>query len=276
MNNLPSPKEFSSFKLEFKKAIKFEDDITEEANKLKFTLEQQQQVINKNKIPSGKISKLFDEQILNYNPKLTQIILKKHIGWDKWEDSLSVTLRDTNNIIQSIAIHRSKNFLDKNGNRQKWVKKATSKNDYSPNYVRDKAKIVFANVGIKECLLNQLLELDYVSFITDGVVKSLSTNEMFQNEIKPKLKNKILVYLVEEDTSSYETINPIKEELKGTCRVIVLTMQEFYTFFIIGEGGKDKILEPNTDFVDICNFIKDIPLIKETLKEMIEMELKNG
>ena len=246
--------------------------------KPKYSLENIDSLMKRNQIPKDKISQLFVRSILEHNTQLTQMILKQCIRWSTTDDSLVYTQRDENGDIQFIAIHRSKHFLKKNKQRIPWVKKKGSSNIYVPNFIQEDARIVFVSVGVKEIILNQLLELDYISFISDSMVKtdSLQNNEMFQSEIKPQIKDKIIIYLVEHDVSSESTVEPLRNEVMNICKYFIpINVNDLYLNYAIRKDELMPEIKKGSDFVDIVNFIGNVDEVIAVLSDVIKGRLRN-
>ena len=120
----------------------------------------------------------------------------------------------------------------------------------------------------------ELMEhLDYICPQSDSIVKGLSRNKQFLDEIKPKLENKLICYINENDESSRELIHPLKEEHPN---ILNIDINDFYLFHIIGagNGGTDTELPRGCDMVDLINMFKnDVSSIFSSLKEYIQMEV---
>lgn len=261
MSNLPNPRTFGSFKAELSKTINFD------STRPKYDLEKIYQTMKANVIPKGFISQLLDVEVLNSFDN-TQEVLKRCILFDKINNSAAIAIKEDEKI-KAIAIHKS---IDKEGNAVKWV--TLGSKSYIPFKIRDEAKIVLLLVGMKEYLLMELLEhLDYICPQSDSIVKGLNRNEQWINEIRPKLKGKLVVYINENDESSRELIHPLKEEHPN---ILNIDINDFYLFHIIGagNGGADTELPRGFDMVDLINMFKnDVSSIFSSLKEYIQMEV---
>lgn len=258
---LRSPSEFKTFKLDLNAKVKFD------STKPKYDLEKIYQTMKANTVPKGFISQLLDIEVLNSFDN-TQEVLKRCILFDKINNSVAIAIKEDEKI-KAIAIHKS---IDKEGNAVKWL--TLGSKSYIPFKIRDEAKIVFILVGMKEYLLMELMEhLDYICPQSDSIVKGLSRNEQWLNEIKMKLENKLIVYITENDESSRELIHPLKEEHPN---ILNIDINDFYLFHIIGagNGGADTKLPRGCDMVDLINMFKnDVGSIFKSLKEYIQMEL---
>ena len=261
MTNLRKPDEFKDFRLDFNAKVKFD------STKPKYYLEKIYQTMKANVIPKGFISQLLDVEVLNSFDN-TQEVLKRCILFDKINKSVAIAIKEDEKI-KAIAIQHSK---DKNENISKW--KTLGSKSYIPFKIRDEAKIVLILVGMKEYLLMELMEhLDYICPQSDSIVKGLSRNEQWLNEIRPKLKDKLVVYINEHDESSRELIHPLKEEHPN---ILNIDINDFYLFHIIGagNGGTDTELPRGCDMVDLINMFKDdVGSIFKSLKEYIQMEV---
>ena len=198
----------------------------------------------------------------------TQEVLKRCILLDKIDKSAAIAIKEDEKI-KAIAIQHSK---DKENNAVKWV--TLGSKSYIPFKIRDEAKIILILIGMKEYLLMELMEhLDYICPQSDSIVKGLSRNKQFLDEIKPKLKGKLVVYVAENDESSRELIHPLKEEHPN---ILNIDINDLYLFDIIGagNGGADTELPRGFDFVDLLNmFRSNVGSIFKSLKEYIQMEV---
>lgn len=258
---LRNPNEFKDFTLNFNAKVKFDNA------KPKYDLEKIYQTMRANTVPKGFISQLLDVEVLNSFDN-TQEVLKRCILFDKINNSVAVAIKE-NEEVKAIAIHSS---MDTEGNKVKW--RTLGSKSYIPFKIRDEAKIVLVLVGMKEYLLMELMEhLDYICPQSDSIVKGLSRNKQFLDEIKPKLENKLICYINENDESSRELIHPLKEEHPN---ILNIDINDFYLFHIIGagNGGADTELPRGFDMVDMVNMFKNnVDTIFKSLKEYIQMEV---
>ena len=219
---LRNPNEFKDFTLNFNAKVKFDNA------KPKYDLEKIYQTMRANTVPKGFISQLLDVEVLNSFDN-TQEVLKRCILFDKINNSVAIAIKEDEKI-KAIAVHKSK---DKEGNAVKWLTMGSK--SYIPFKIRENAKVILLLVGMKEYLLMELLEhLDYICPQSDSIVKGLSRNEQWKNEIRPKLKDKLVVYINEHDESSRELIHPLKEEHPN---ILNIDINDFYLFHIIGAGN---------------------------------------
>lgn len=255
--SLRDPSQFKKFNKELSKNLKFDNSTP------KYNLESIYNYIKTNEIPKGYISQLFNKNILNGNPNI-QKILKKFFGYDKYNDSLVVFLKE-NNQIKTISIHRSN---DKDNNIIKW--KTLGSKQYIQHNIKD--NYIFIVYGMAEIILCEILELSYVAFQSDSIVKNLSSHEQFQNQIKPNLKDKIIIPLLDNDRSCINTVSYLKNELNNISKkIIVLNMYSLHDMYILTHGGKTiKKLPSGYDFRDLVNMVEDTKKIKIILEESIK------
>lgn len=256
MTNLPDPKEFKDFKADLSKKIQFEEsEPNYDLNKIFSSLQI-------NSIPKGYISNLFDVNILKYNPN-TQQILKKYLTYSKIDDSLAITLQDKEEI-KTIAINRSK---DKEGNLIKWKTLGSKKHiEY-----KIKDNFVFVVYGMAEIILCELLNISFVAFQSDSIALNLQNHKQWQEEIRPQLKDKIIILLLDNDDSCRKTINPLKEELAHENKLIPIEMEELEFMqkaFLYG-GTLLNPFPKGYDLRDWCNSVADVKKIEHILKESI-------
>lgn len=273
MSKLPNPNQFKDFKVNLSKAIKFDEVVPSyDLNKIFDSLQN-------NSIPGGYISKIFDLQILEHNPRAKEI-LKEYICYSKIDDSLAIILKDKEEI-KTITIHRSKN---KDNNLIKW------KTYGSKKHIQYKIKddFVFIVYGMAEIILCELFNISYIAFQSDSITKNLQNHKQWIEEIKPMIQDKYLILLLDNDTSCRNTINPIKEELVTPGNVIpiemidLLTTKAFLSDIAALVSNKSKevwqehhqeILSPGYDFKDFCNEVKDTQKIEEILKNTMKGKL---
>ena len=273
MSKLPNPHDFKSFRAELSNKIIFDDvEPNYDLNKIFDSLQN-------NSIPGGYISKLFDLQILEHNPK-TKEILKEFISYSKIDDSLAVILKD-NEEIKTIAIHRAK---DKENNLIKW------KTYGSKKHIQYKIKddFIFIVYGMAEVILCELFNISYIAFQSDSITKNLQNHKQWIEDIKPMIQDKYLILLLDNDKSCRETINPIKEQLAEPRNAIIIEMIDLLqTKAFLSDVGaivsseskkiwlehNQELLEHGYDFRDFCNKIKNPQLIEEILKNTMKGKL---
>lgn len=273
MSNLPNPKDFKSFKADLSKKIKFDDVV------FNYDLNEIYNLLKKNSIPGGYISKLIDLQMLEHNPR-TKEILKEFISYSKIDDSIVIVLKDKEEI-KTIAIHRAK---DKEDNLIKW------KTYGSKKYIQYKIKddFVFIVYGMAEILLCELFNISYIAFQSDSITKNLQNHQQWIEEIKPMIQDKYLILLLDNDESCRKTINPIKEQLENPQNAIVIEMIDLLlvkafltdTTGIVSNESKriwlehhNEILDKGYDFKDFCNEVKYPQIIEEILKKTMKGKL---
>ena len=257
MSNLPSPRTFGSFKAELSKTIQFDKESYYDLTKIFDSLQS-------NPIPSGYISKLINLQILEHNPKAKEI-LKDFICYSKLDDSLAIILKDKEEI-KTIAIHRAKN---KDGNLIKWKTLGSKK------HIKYKIKddFIFIAYGMAEILLCELFDISYIAFQSDSVALNLDNHKEWIEDIKPKLKDKVIILLLDNDDSCRKTIKPLKEELSYENKLIPIEMDNLHYMKALLYGGTVSNLPKGYDWRDFCNEIKDPEKIEQILRETIKAEL---
>jgi len=220
--------------------------------------------MSQNKIPPNYVSKLFKVEVLKSFSN-TQAVLKKSIVFNKLDNSLAIVLKDQKNNIKTIATHRSKDNI-------KW--KTLGSKIFIPYKINDNSNIIFLLVGMKEYLLMEMMGVNYIIPQSDSIANNLKSNIIWLEEIKPKLKDKTIVYISENDNSSRNLIEPIKREHDN---IINIDIRDLYLFHIIDadNSGADKELPKGYDVVDFVNEFKNIKNIQLTIKKFIEKGLKN-
>lgn len=260
MSKLPNANEFKDFKANLSKKIQFDDtEQSYDLSKIFYSLK-------KNSIPQGYISKLIDMQILQHNPKAKEI-LKRFICYSKIDDSLAIVLKNKEEI-KTIAIHRAK---DKDNNIIKW------KTYGSKKYIQYKIKddFVFIVFGMAEILLCELFDISYIAFQSDSITYNLDNNTQWIEEIKPMIQNKYLFLLLDNDESCRKTVEPIKQQLNKSKRIVSIEMEDLEIMqkaFLYG-GRLKKIVPTGYDFKDYCNEVKNPQMIEEILKETIKAKI---
>ena len=257
MSDLPNPKDFKNFKADLSKRVEFDD------NELNYDLEKIYNSLQSNSIPKGYISNLFDVNILKHNPN-TQQILKKYLTYSKIDDSLAITLQDKEEI-KTIAINRSK---DREGNLIKWKTLGSKKHiEY-----KIKDDFIFIVYGMAEIVLCELLDISYIAFQSDSIALNLQNHKQWQEDIKPKLKDKVIILLLDNDDSCRKTIKPLKEELSNENKLIPIEMEEMeFMQKALLYGG--TLLNPfpiGFDFRDFCNSVADVEKIENIIKETLK------
>lgn len=260
MTKLPNPKDFKSFKADLSKRVEFDD------NESNYDLEKIYNSLQSNSIPKGYISNLFDVNILKHNPN-TQQILKKYLTYSKIDDSLAITLQE-NEEIKTIAINRSKN---QEGNLIKWKTLGSKKHiEY-----KIKDDFVFIVYGMAEIVLCELLDISYIAFQSDSIALNLQNHKQWQEDIKAKLKDKVIILLLDNDDSCRKTINPLKEELSNENKLIPIDMEqmEFMQKALLYGGTLLNPFPKGFDFRDFCNSVADVKKIEEIITETIKAEI---
>lgn len=257
MSKLPNPKDFKNFKADLSKKIQFEES---EAN---YDLGKIYNSLQSNSIPRGYISNLFDVNILKHNPN-TQQILKEYLTYSKIDDSLAIVLKDKEEI-KTIAISRSK---DKEGNLIKWKTLGSKKHiEY-----KIKDDFVFIVYGMAEIVLCELLDISYIAFQSDSIALNLQNHKQWQEDIKAKLKDKVIILLLDNDDSCRKTIKPLKEELSHENKLIPIEMEEmeFIQKALLYGGTLLNPFPKGFDFRDFCNSVADVEKIENIIKETLK------
>jgi len=184
---------------------------------------------------STKLCELFNQLILTNDIEKTRQIIHRFIGYSKKHDSLSITLYDMEGIARTIALRHA---TDKEGNSVKW--KTYGSKSFIP-YRIEKLPFVFTASGMAEVLLFELFEFDYFLLQSDSIVRSLAVNTHWK-EIQPLLKDKLVIYLLDNDVSSQKAFK---------------TFQTHYpkSISIDFEMMWDRDLAHGYDFRDFCNQI---------------------
>ncbi|MBZ7939505.1 hypothetical protein H2277_06880 [Campylobacter sp. W0014] len=167
--------------------------------------------------------------------------LKEYFAFSKDDKSLAFILRDKD-IIKSIAI-REKNF---NGEPVKWFKIKGSSNKFI-KLIKAKEKgllkdYCFIFSGIKEIITSELLGLNAICFQSDSMMKNIHLHEQ-KNELLNLIDNKRIVFIVENDKSSFEANLGFLREL-----IQLMPLKKGYCVFNFDE-------EKNADFVDFLAFL---------------------
>ncbi|NPA64211.1 MAG: hypothetical protein GXO16_04470 [Epsilonproteobacteria bacterium] len=165
-------------------------------------------------------------------------IIEPYIGYSTRYKSLTVSLFDKDRIM-AICIRKAQ---DKEGNPIKWktygFKRFIPYRIFDPN-----DPTIFVGYGIGEFLLFELLELNYMVIQSDSIAHSLQANPY-----TPKIKDRYIFCLLDNDSSCRATLEPIKEHFKE-CEVYGM---EF-------ENMLDKELPKGYDFRDFCNDVARQP-----------------
>lgn len=224
---------------------------------------------------------LFNSNIIKKIQNSEDVFLK-FCGYSKRDDSLTITLKDDNNNIQTIVIRKSIDGI-------KW--KTLGGKTFIYSNIKNESDVVFAVYGMSEILICEMLEFSYIAFQSDSIAKNLSNNPSW-NIIKEKLKGKILALLIDYDDSCRDTIKPIKKELLNYSLVVDIEMIDLlHTRIFINattplnemyrENAKaykmDKLkneMPKGYDFRDLFNSSFDVEDIKYSLEKMITGELE--
>lgn len=208
MSNLPNPKEFKSFELQLCKVVKFDNSTNENKKEILLRV---YNAMNKNIVNPSSIYNILNKRFLDtIDETIQQKVIKKYLRNDTVNNSPSIILENERNTLQAISIHKAKDGT-------KW-KKITGSNTKYVHY-RISNFIVFVAYGMGEMLTLELLGLSYILFQSDRITNTLETNTQWNEEVRPKLKNKLLVMLLDNDVSCLSTIQNLNENLKGVVKM---------------------------------------------------------
>lgn len=262
MINLPSPKHFKEFTLEFMR-----DNITAtthteyDLNSYNQALKQAIALLNK-RFVVAKFYELFDPRLLTCKIEKAKKVLHRFIGYSKKHDTLCITLFDKEEQVQTLALREAK---DRDGNRVKW--KTYGSKNFIPYNIKENSSLIFTASGMAEIILFELLELDYFLLQSDSIVKSLAANQ-FWSQIKEKMNNNLVIFLLDNDTSSHNAYKQFQQLCPNSISL---------DFEIILEQKLPK----GYDFRDFCNQIaekedtRDIHFeIKQRLYATIDQQLE--
>ena len=147
---------------------------------------------------------------------------------------------------------------------------------------------VFVVYGMAEIILCELFDISYIAFQSDSITKTLQNHKQWTEEIKPKLQDKYLILLLDNDISCKSTIEPLKEETPSPENIIIFEMIDLLqtkVFLndrkkIVSNSSKEvwkkhhqKILEQGYDFKDFCNSVADVEKIENILKKTIKAKI---
>lgn len=263
MSNLPDIKNFESFKMELNDSVNYSIvkavDIDLQTFYLK--LKNSRNELKERNLSSDCITlncleyKLFDLEFLrsvNKNKKLSHIF-DKYMGYSKKYNSLTISIFDEFNKIQTIAIKTAK---DKEGNLVKW--KSYGLKSYVPYKLDYEDNFVFFAVGMAEYLLFELLEVNYILLQSDSMYRYISP------ELINKLKDKQIIIFKENDESFEKLIIKLNEILELTN-----------IFIIDFEKVLNKKLSKGYDFRDFCNEIKNIGAVEQLIENQIKQLKKD-
>ncbi|EAK7017417.1 hypothetical protein CLB93_08720, partial [Campylobacter jejuni] len=168
-------------------------------------------------------------------------ILKDYFAFSKDDKSLAFVLKDKNEI-KSVAI-REKLFKNE---LVKWFKVKGSSNKFI-KLIKAKEKgllkdYCFIFSGIKEIIVSELLGLNAVCFQSDSMMKNIHSHEQI-NELLNLIDNKRIVFIVENDESSFKANLELLKEL-----VQIKPLKKGYCVF-----NYDEV--KNADFIDFLAYL---------------------
>ena len=133
-----------------------------------------------------------------------------------------------------------------------------------------------------------MLELSYIVFQSDGIAKSIESNRYYLQEIKPHIKDKYIILLLDNDESCYQTIKPLQIAFKDIVKVVLpIKMIDLLTtevFFNDKEHRasqesrsiwkENKQVPENYDFKDVVHMILEPKRVVDVLHLTISNLLK--
>jgi len=279
MSSLPNPKEFKHFKMQLHQVVRFDEVITDEIKHSK--LINIYKAINSNKNYSTDcIYNILNKKFLDSIDKdIKQKVYSKYLRYDTIEQSPCIVVKDKYNVIQFISVHRAKDGT-------KWKKKVGSNAKYIHYNIFD--YIIFVAYGIGEMLILELLGLSYILLQSDSVANTLHINKQFNDEVKPLLKDKLLVPLLDNDYSCFKTIQKLQENLKNTVKLClplymidILTTSVFFNDTNNSTSQEARTIWKNTKIVPSKYDFKDYVLnefnpikIKDIVFKTIENKIQ--
>ena len=171
--------------------------------------------------------------------------------------------------VKTIAIQK---VIDKNGKPIKWYTHGSKSFTYIN--IKDDVKVVVLMNGNKEYLLCKLLELDCIVFQSDSIINGLAHNKQLE-ELKTALNDKRLIVLLENDTSSLNTLEPIKKNLTTCKNIIPVHIEDLYLNYSLRTGTEVPTLNKGTDVIDFVNYVKDKYEFIYCLQDIYKGKLKN-
>lgn len=260
MNNLPNIDDFKSFKMAFNDSVNYLTVKTVEINLEAFYLKlktSREELKNKNLTqidlePNVLEYKLFELDFLRSINKRLSGVFNKYLGYSKKYDSLSISIFDEFDKVQTIAIRTAK---DKEGNLVKW--KSYGLKSYVPYKLIYEDNFVFFAVGMSEYLLFELLRVNYILLQSDSMYRYISP------ELINKVKEKQIIIFKENDESFEKLIVKLNE-----------IFVESNMFIIDFEKVLNMRLAKGYDFRDFCNEIKNIGTVEQLIELEISKQLK--
>jgi hypothetical protein len=180
---------------------------------------------------------------------LVDPMFKDVFGYSFRYQSLTMTIKDSDGVIQAIVIRHAQ---DKDGNQIKWKTYGSKK--YMPYKIHADEDFVFLYSGMAELILMELFEFSYIGLQSDSMVKHLT------QELRELTKDKVIVVLQDNDESFKSIVAEIETFFVDSYKVITLDFEKML----------EKELLKGYDFRDFCNETGNIEIVKEKLREEIE------
>ena len=216
-----------------------------------------------NKIPPSLVYEIIDKTFITQCSNIKQVI-NKFMVYDDYFKKINICYIDKNNQVQSVSYKMDK-----------WNYKKGSKASYIPYSIKDDNDPIFISVGQKEMIVSELLKLNYICLGSDSIVKTLDTNEQFNSEIKPLLNKRVIIYIVENDTSSRDTVPALRELISSNNIFIAIDNVDLFFNHHLRNFGDRHIPLKGSDFIDYINFIKNKDEVLKTLEDIIKGRLRN-
>jgi len=173
--------------------------------------------------------------------------LKKMIGYDTRNESFTISLLKGDEV-KAVTIQRTKDGT-------KW--KTYGKKSYIPYRITLKP-YVFVVFGMKEILIMESWKEPYIGFQSDSVAKGIA-NSPQGAEIKEAVADRTLILLLDNDTSCFETIEPISAYFSNSA-VIVIDFQKLLF---------DQELPKGYDFYDFVMWCESLKVAELMLNDFI-------
>lgn len=204
---------------------------------------------NKDEInPTTLLYDIFSLELLRSFKKDLTPVLNKYIGFSNKYNSLTISVFNENDDIQTIAIKKA---FDRNKETVKW--KSYGKKSLITSKIKD--DFVFLAVGMKELVLLELMDISYVHIQSDSMYKNIS------QDLINRCRN--LIILKENDKSFESLISKLQEIFLDT-NIFIIDFKKL----------KNNDLPKGYDFVDYCNDIGDIAVVEEELEEELIRQTK--
>ncbi|MFA9240325.1 MAG: hypothetical protein ACEQSQ_10625 [Candidatus Paceibacteria bacterium] len=260
MSNLPNIDDFKSFKIAFNDSVNYSTVKTVEIDLEAFYLKlktSREELKNKNltqiDLEANVLEyKLFELDFLRSINKRLSGVFDKYLGYSKKYDSLSISIFDEFDKVQTIAIRTAK---DKEGNLVKW--KSYGLKSYVPYKLDYEDNFVFFAVGMAEYLLFELIDVSYILLQSDSMYRYIAP------EVIEKVKNKQIIIFKENDESFEKLIVKLNE-----------IFVESNIFIIDFEKVLNKKLSKGFDLRDLCNEINNLGAVEQLIEDEIMKQIK--